>query len=134
MGQQNQQCIQFNTCVSHTLPLKVCCHHNPRLRNLSKRRNSRRQGSKCGFTAVAQLEKKKSQLYSSSSSSSNKSSMQKKHPYAAFHPAAPIESKPSANRFVLRRPFDSALSLGGQHGRAGLGHSAPSLMDVDPQH
>ena len=26
--------VQFNTCVSHTLPLKLCCHPNPRLRSI----------------------------------------------------------------------------------------------------
>ena len=40
---------------------------------------------------------------------------------------------PPANRVVLGRPLDPVLDLGGQRGRAGLGHSAPTLMDLDPQ-
>ena len=40
---------------------------------------------------------------------------------------------PPANRLVLGRPLDPVLDLGGQRGRAGLGHSAPTLMDLDPQ-
>jgi len=40
---------------------------------------------------------------------------------------------PPANRLVLGRPLDPVLALGGQRGRAGLGHSAPTLMDPDPQ-
>ncbi len=37
------------------------------------------------------------------------------------------------NLLVLGRPFNPVLDLGDQHGRAGLGHSAPTLMDLDPQ-
>ena len=49
---------------------------------------------------------------------------------AAFHPAAPLDRLPSANILVLGRPLDP---VGGQRGRAGLGHSAPTLTDLDPQ-
>jgi len=53
--------------------------------------------------------------------------------HTAFHPAASVDSMPPANRLVLGRPLDPVLDLGGQRGRAGLGHSAPTLMDLDPQ-
>ena len=53
--------------------------------------------------------------------------------HAAFRPAATADSVPSANRLVLGRPLDPVLDLGGQRGRAGLGHSLPSPMSLDPQ-
>ena len=53
--------------------------------------------------------------------------------HAAFHPAASVDNVPSANRSILGRPLDPVLDLGGQRGRAELGHSAPTLMDLDPQ-
>ena len=53
--------------------------------------------------------------------------------HAAFRPAATDDSVPSANRLVLGRPLDPVLDLGGQRGRAGLGHSTPSPMSLDPQ-
>ncbi len=40
---------------------------------------------------------------------------------------------PPAKRLVLGRPLDPVLDLGGQRGRYGLGHSAPTLPSVDPQ-
>ena len=33
----------------------------------------------------------------------------------------------------MGRPLDPVLDRGGQRGRAGLGHSTPTLMDLDPQ-
>jgi len=53
--------------------------------------------------------------------------------HTAFHSAASVDSMPPANRLVLGRPLDPVLDLGCQRGRAGLGHSAPTLMDLDPQ-
>jgi len=53
--------------------------------------------------------------------------------HAAFHPAASVDSVRLASRLVLGRPLDPVLNLGGQRGRAGLGHSAPTLMDLDLQ-
>ncbi len=34
---------------------------------------------------------------------------------------------------ILGRPLDSVLHHGGQRGRAGLGHSAPTVMHLDTQ-
>lgn len=53
--------------------------------------------------------------------------------HAAFHPAASVDNVPPATRLVLGRPLDPVLDLAGQRGRAGLGHSMPTLMDLDPQ-
>jgi len=53
--------------------------------------------------------------------------------YAAFHPAPSVDHVPPANRLVLGRPLDPVLDLGGQRGRAGLGYSARTLIDRDPQ-
>ena len=53
--------------------------------------------------------------------------------HAAFRPAATDDNVPSADRLVLGRPLDPVLDLGGQRGRAGLGHSTPSPMSLDPQ-
>jgi len=44
-----------------------------------------------------------------------------------------VDSLPPENRVVLGRPLDPVLDLGGQRGRDGLGHSAPTLIDLDPQ-
>ncbi len=52
--------------------------------------------------------------------------------HAAFHPAASVDSMPPANRLVSGRPLDPVLDLRVSVG-AGLGHSAPTLMDLDPQ-
>ena len=52
--------------------------------------------------------------------------------HAAFHPAASIDGVLPANRLVSGRPLDPVLDLGVSVG-AGLGHSAPTLMDLDPQ-
>ncbi len=40
----------------------------------------------------------------------------------AFHPAASVDDVPPANRLVLGRPLDVVRDIGGQRGRAGLGH------------
>ena len=53
--------------------------------------------------------------------------------HAAFHPAASVDNVPPATRLVLGRPLDPVLDLAGQRGRAGLGHSMPTMMDLDPQ-
>ena len=53
--------------------------------------------------------------------------------HAAFHPAASVDNVPPATRLVLGRPLDPVLDLAGQRGRAGLGHSMSTLMDLDPQ-
>ena len=53
--------------------------------------------------------------------------------HAAFHPAASVDNVPPATRLVLGRPLDPVLDLAGHRGRAGLGHSMPTLMDLDPQ-
>ena len=53
--------------------------------------------------------------------------------HAAFYPAASVDNVALTSRLVLGRPLDPVLDLGGQRCRAGLGHSAPTLMDLDPQ-
>ena len=63
---------------------------------------------------------------------------QRQHPqqqqalHAAFRPASTADIMPHADRLVLGRPLDPVLDLGGQQGRAGLGHSAPTPMSLDP--
>ena len=51
--------------------------------------------------------------------------------HAAFHPAASVDNVP-ANKLASGRPLDPVLDLGVSVG-AGLGHSAPTLMDLAPQ-
>ena len=53
--------------------------------------------------------------------------------HATFRPAATVDSVPSATRLVFGRPLDPVLDLEGQRSRAGLGHSPPSLLSLDPQ-
>ncbi len=50
-----------------------------------------------------------------------------------FHPATSVDNVPPGNRLVLGRLLDPVPDLGGQRGRAVLDHSAPTLLDLDPQ-
>ncbi|DBA89799.1 TPA: hypothetical protein ACH3X2_004670 [Trebouxia sp. C0005] len=85
------------------------------------------KGSKGSFTAST------SSAAAAAAEATAKQQQQQQALHAAFHPAASVDSVPLANRLVLSRLPDPVLNFGGQRGRAGMGHPAPTLMDLGQQ-
>jgi len=124
---------QISVSVQPSILAKAHVYQHRAQSHVQQQADSRPASSLSPRTKRRQQQKTRAEKAASKRAHQQQQQQRQQALHAAFHPAASVDNVPPANRLVLGRPVDPVLDLGGQRGRAGLGHSAPTLMDLDPQ-